>query len=449
MPIVNLLGRGDGAVQGIRRAPELHADDRRRFDSAEGAARGLSELDFNNGVTLDGFRIPALQDPPRGDRSGASRWPVVRGRRSPSTTRRRPIARLSPSWSQLPIIGALFKSKAERQERTELLVLITPRLARPLNPDEVPPPPTMPGRFLPPGDELSEKFEGGGGTVDGPAVDPRLAAATSAVSEAMSTRTFDQVGARRDADPGRVLIAGPDCLQHLRHRLRSDVGGTAAGAERRRCGRARRRRLDGVRRERLDHRTPAGPARTAAQQMALTNFVWGQAPDVTSPPTCSSRTRPPRSAHPIPTAIRRASGWTSIATRRAAIRCRRCSAAAVGAPVDRRPSDRHRASGGRERQRLPQAVGGSRQMARRLRRDGADGTPPTRGRPTMSSRHTPSRAAPTPRWGTRMSTRRPRRPVPVRASPLMPISVRDDTQGRQPARCDCPGRVLSGRVATL
>ena len=43
---------------------------------------------------------------------------------------------------------ALFKSKAERQERTELLVLITPRLVRPLNPDEVPPLPTH-ARTLP------------------------------------------------------------------------------------------------------------------------------------------------------------------------------------------------------------------------------------------------------------------------------------------------------------
>ena len=76
-----------------------------------------------------------------------------------------------PFLSQLPIIGHLFKSKAERQERTELLVLITPRLVRPLNPDEVPPLPTLPGRFLPPGDDLGGQLEGGGGTVDGPAGD--------------------------------------------------------------------------------------------------------------------------------------------------------------------------------------------------------------------------------------------------------------------------------------
>ena len=129
----------------------------------------VSELDFNNGVTLEGFRIPALSTR-RAEtevelRDGQS-FAVAGLIDNTAQTDRAAI----PILSQLPVIGALFKSKAERQERTELLVLITPRLVRPLNPDEVPPLPTMPGRFLPPGDELSEKFEGGGGTADGPAV---------------------------------------------------------------------------------------------------------------------------------------------------------------------------------------------------------------------------------------------------------------------------------------
>jgi pilus assembly protein CpaC len=134
----------------------------------------VSELDFNNGVTLEGFRIPALQTR-RAEtevelRDGQS-FAVAGLIDNTAQTDRAAI----PILSQLPVIGALFKSKAERQERTELLVLITPRLVRPLNPDEVPPLPTMPGRFLPPGDELSGQLEGGGGTVDGPAVDASAA----------------------------------------------------------------------------------------------------------------------------------------------------------------------------------------------------------------------------------------------------------------------------------
>ena len=46
------------------------------------------------------------------------------------------------------IIGNLFRSKADSAERTELLVLITPQLVRPLEPDEVPPLPTTPKPFI-------------------------------------------------------------------------------------------------------------------------------------------------------------------------------------------------------------------------------------------------------------------------------------------------------------
>ena len=74
-----------------------------------------------------------------------------------------------PILSQIPIIGALFKSNADRKERTELLVIVTPRLVRPLNPDEVPPMPTLPGRFLPPTDDIGEQLKGGGGVADAPA----------------------------------------------------------------------------------------------------------------------------------------------------------------------------------------------------------------------------------------------------------------------------------------
>ena len=46
---------------------------------------------------------------------------------------------------------------------------MTPRLVRPLNPDEVPPLPTLPGRFLPAGDDIGEQLQGGGGVADAPA----------------------------------------------------------------------------------------------------------------------------------------------------------------------------------------------------------------------------------------------------------------------------------------
>jgi pilus assembly protein CpaC len=127
----------------------------------------VSELDFNNGVTLQGFRIPSLQT-----RRAETEVELRDGQSFAiagliDNTAQTDAAAI-PLLSQVPIIGQLFKSKAEHKERNELLVLITPRLVRALNPDEVPPLPTLPGRFLPPGDDLDGRLDGGGGTVDGP-----------------------------------------------------------------------------------------------------------------------------------------------------------------------------------------------------------------------------------------------------------------------------------------
>ena len=101
----------------------------------------VSSLDFANGVTLNGFRIPALTTR-RAEtdvelRDGQS-FAIAGLLDNVSQDDTAGI----PILSKLPIIGYLFKSKAERKEETELMVLITPRLVRPLNPDEVPALPT-------------------------------------------------------------------------------------------------------------------------------------------------------------------------------------------------------------------------------------------------------------------------------------------------------------------
>ena len=108
----------------------------------------VSSLDFNNGITLEGFRIPALitrrAETDVELRDGQSF--AIAGLLNNITQN---DGANVPFLSKIPIIGYLFKSNADRKERTELMVLVTPRLVRPLNPDEVPPLPTQPGRFLP------------------------------------------------------------------------------------------------------------------------------------------------------------------------------------------------------------------------------------------------------------------------------------------------------------
>jgi pilus assembly protein CpaC len=131
----------------------------------------VSTLDFPNGIVLSGFRIPAL----------ATRRAEtdVELRDGQSFAIAGLLNNLSqddvqevPGLARLPIIGHLFRSKAERAEQTELLVIITPQLVRPLNPDEVPPLPTIDRRFLPRGGDIGEQLEGGGGLTDAPANTP-------------------------------------------------------------------------------------------------------------------------------------------------------------------------------------------------------------------------------------------------------------------------------------
>jgi pilus assembly protein CpaC len=108
----------------------------------------VSSLDFANGITIGGFRVPALIT-----RRAMTDVELRDGQSFAIAGLLNNVAQESrqeiPLLSRLPIIGKLFKSKGSTQDRTELMVLVTPRLVKPLNPDEVPPLPTMPDKFLP------------------------------------------------------------------------------------------------------------------------------------------------------------------------------------------------------------------------------------------------------------------------------------------------------------
>ncbi|MEQ1908202.1 MAG: type II and III secretion system protein, partial [Vicinamibacterales bacterium] len=127
----------------------------------------VSTLDFTNGISLSGFRIPALQTR-RAEteielRDGQS-FAIAGLMNNISQTDKSAI----PLLSSLPIVGHLFKSRSARQQRTELMVLITPRLVKPLDPDEVPDLPTDPAQFMKAPDALGSNLQGGTGTMDAP-----------------------------------------------------------------------------------------------------------------------------------------------------------------------------------------------------------------------------------------------------------------------------------------
>ncbi len=110
----------------------------------------VSTLDFPNGILLSGFRIPALSTR-RAETDVELRDGQTFAMAGLLNNLSQDDIQEMPGLARLPIIGHLFRSKAERAEQTEFLVLITPQLIRPLNPDEVPPLPTIERRFLPRG----------------------------------------------------------------------------------------------------------------------------------------------------------------------------------------------------------------------------------------------------------------------------------------------------------
>jgi pilus assembly protein CpaC len=136
----------------------------------------VSSLDFNNGITLSGFRIPALTT-----RRAETDVELRDGQSFAIAGLLDNISQNDsaavPILSKLPVIGPLFKSTSKRAEQTELMVLITPRLVRALDPDEVPPLPTVPDPFIkkpatpgkPSGSGVGgESLEGSAGLVDAP-----------------------------------------------------------------------------------------------------------------------------------------------------------------------------------------------------------------------------------------------------------------------------------------
>ena len=131
----------------------------------------VSSLDFANGITLNGFRVPALSV-----RRTETEVELRDGQSFAIAGLMNNIGQTDgaavPVLSALPIVGNLFRSKSARTQKTELMVLITPTLVQPLSPDDVPDLPTDPSKFMPSTEGIGSKLQGGGGTVDAPPTAP-------------------------------------------------------------------------------------------------------------------------------------------------------------------------------------------------------------------------------------------------------------------------------------
>jgi len=101
----------------------------------------VSELDFANAVILSGFRIPALKS--RKAESGLQladgQTFVLAGLLDNKVQKQ--VSKI-PLLGDIPILGALFRSTRYSNNETELMVMVTPKIVRPLNKDEIPALPT-------------------------------------------------------------------------------------------------------------------------------------------------------------------------------------------------------------------------------------------------------------------------------------------------------------------
>ena len=122
----------------------------------------VSTLDFANGHDAVRLPDPCADDAARRNGRRAARRPVVRdcGPARQHVAGRR--ARRFRSSASCRSSATCSRARRTRAEQTELMVLITPRLVRPLDPDEVPPLPTNIRPFLKKGD-IGGQLEGGGG----------------------------------------------------------------------------------------------------------------------------------------------------------------------------------------------------------------------------------------------------------------------------------------------
>jgi len=97
----------------------------------------VSDLDYSNAVTLNGFVIPGLTT-----RTADTTVELSEGQTLSLAgllnTRVRATNTITPVLGDIPILGALFRSVRYERSETELVVLVTPRLVSAMNPGEVP-----------------------------------------------------------------------------------------------------------------------------------------------------------------------------------------------------------------------------------------------------------------------------------------------------------------------
>jgi pilus assembly protein CpaC len=109
----------------------------------------VSTLDTANGVNISGFFIPALSTRrmETNIELGEGQSFVIGGLIDDRVSE---LLSKTPGLANIPLLGALFKSREQRKTRTELVVIVTPEITKPYQPGDKIPQPFMPKEFMTP-----------------------------------------------------------------------------------------------------------------------------------------------------------------------------------------------------------------------------------------------------------------------------------------------------------
>jgi pilus assembly protein CpaC len=141
VPVIQNLGGGNGAISivwkeyGVRLnfKPTIIDEDHIRLELEP----EVSTIDFTNGVRFNGFVVPALRT--RRAKTGVELRDgqsfALAGLLDNNETKT--LSRI-PIVSDIPVIGALFKSKTFEKKETELMFFVTAHMVKPVNSDELP-----------------------------------------------------------------------------------------------------------------------------------------------------------------------------------------------------------------------------------------------------------------------------------------------------------------------
>jgi pilus assembly protein CpaC len=97
----------------------------------------VSDLDFTTAVRFSGFVVPGLTQRKVSTtvELGDGQSLAIAGLLNQNVTS---LKQAVPLLGDLPVLGPMFRSVRYQRKETELVVLVTPRIVNPMNPDQVP-----------------------------------------------------------------------------------------------------------------------------------------------------------------------------------------------------------------------------------------------------------------------------------------------------------------------